>query len=144
MMIMSHCGISVVINVRLCDSQDALKMGARRKTCLVFYIITPYMFSDWELCCTRDRNVHYHGKYMNGVNTGVFKKNSVCSSTHPHENSSTTSVYIEKATYKMNYITLILLIVVLKNGDSLTFIVGDVTLQDYVPNLLALPEFRWR
>ncbi len=33
MMIMSHYGISVVINVRLYDSQDELKMGARKKTC---------------------------------------------------------------------------------------------------------------
>ncbi len=29
MMIMSHYGISVVINARLYDSQDELKMGAR-------------------------------------------------------------------------------------------------------------------
>ncbi len=32
-MIMSHYGISVVINVRLYDSQDELKTGARKKTC---------------------------------------------------------------------------------------------------------------
>ncbi len=38
------------------------------------------------LHCTRGRNVGYHEKYMNGGNTGIFKKNSVCSSTHPHEN----------------------------------------------------------
>ncbi len=44
-------------------------------------------------------NVGYREKYMNGGNTGVFKKNSVCSSTHPHENNGTISVYIEKATY---------------------------------------------
>ncbi len=62
-------------------------------------------FSDWELRCTWDRNVGYHEKYMNGGNTGVFKKNSVCSSTDPHENSSTTSVYIEKATYQMNSVS---------------------------------------
>ncbi len=59
-----------------------------------FYIINPYTFS--ELRCTRDRNVDYHEKYLNGGDTGIFKKNSVCSSTHPHENSGTTSVYIEK------------------------------------------------
>ncbi len=29
-MIMSHCGISVVINVRLYDIQDALKTDARK------------------------------------------------------------------------------------------------------------------
>ncbi len=85
MMIMSHYGISVVINVRLYDSQDELKTGARKKTC-------PDTSSDCELHCTRDRNVGYHEKYMNGGNTGVFKKNSVCSSTHPHENSGATSV----------------------------------------------------
>ncbi len=85
MMIMSHYGISVVINVRLYDSQDELKMGARKKTC-------PDTSSDCELHYTRDRNVGYHEKYMNGGNTGVFKKNSVCSSTHPHENSGATSV----------------------------------------------------
>ncbi len=34
MMITSHCGISVVINVRLYDSQeDVLKIGVRKKTC---------------------------------------------------------------------------------------------------------------
>ncbi len=85
MMIMSHCGISVVINVRLYDSQDELKTGARKKTC-------PDMYSDYELHCTRNRTVGYHEKYMNGGNTGVFKKNSVCSSTHPHENSGATSI----------------------------------------------------
>ncbi len=41
--------------------------------------------SDCELHCARDRTVGYHEKYMNGGNTGVFKKNSVCSSTHLHE-----------------------------------------------------------
>ncbi len=41
-MIMSHSGISVVINVRLYDSQDELKTGARKKTCPEFYIINPY------------------------------------------------------------------------------------------------------
>ncbi len=104
MMIMSHCGISVVINVRLYNSQDELKKGARKKTCPEFYI-NPYTFSDWELRCTRDRNVGYHEKYMNGGNNGIFKKNSVCSSTHPHENSGATSVYIEKATYQMNSVS---------------------------------------
>ncbi len=44
-------------------------------------------------------------KYMNGSNNGVFKKNSVCSTTHPHENSGATSVYIEKATYPMNSVS---------------------------------------
>ncbi len=94
-MIMSHCGISVVINVRLYDSQDELKSGMCKKTCLEFYIIKPYTFRDWELRCTRDQNVGYHEKYMNGGNTGIFKKNNVCSSTHPNENSSATGVYIE-------------------------------------------------
>ncbi len=36
---------------------------------------------------------------MSGGNTGVFKKNSVSSTTHPHENSGATGVYIAKATY---------------------------------------------
>ncbi len=39
---MSHCGISVVINVRLYDSQDALKTGVHKKTCPEFYIIIAY------------------------------------------------------------------------------------------------------
>ncbi len=104
-MIMSHYGISVVINVRLYDSQDELKTGARKKTFLEFYIINPYTSSDCELHCTRDRDVGYHEKYMNGSNTGIFKKNSVCSSTHPHGNSGATSVYIEKATYQMNSVS---------------------------------------
>ncbi len=55
--------------------------------------------------CTRDQNVSYHEKYMNGGNTGVFKKNSVCRSKHPHENNGATSVYIEKATYQINSIS---------------------------------------
>ncbi len=105
MMIMSHYGISVFINVRLYDSQDKLKTGVRKKTCPEFYIINPYTSSDCELHCTWDQNVGYHEKYMNGSNTGVFKKNSVYSSTHPHENSSATSVYIEKATYQMNSVS---------------------------------------
>ncbi len=33
---------------------------------------------------------------MNGGNTGVFKKNSASSTTHPHENSSATGVYHSK------------------------------------------------
>ncbi len=82
---------SVIINVRLYDSQDELKSGPRN-------MINPNTFSDWELRCTQDRNVGYHEKCMNGGDTGVFKKNSESSSTRPHENS----VYIEKATYQMN------------------------------------------
>ncbi len=84
MMIMSHYGISVVINVRLYNSQDELKMGACKKTCPEFYIINPYTSSDCELHCTRDRNVGYNEKYMNGGNSGV------CRSTHPHESSDVT------------------------------------------------------
>ncbi len=102
---MSHCGISVGINVRLYDSQDELKTCARKKTCLQFYIIYPYTHSDCELHCTRNPNVGYHEKYMNGDNTDLFKKNSVCSSTHPHQNSGAASVYIEKAIYQMNSIS---------------------------------------
>ncbi len=104
-MIMSHCGISVLINVRLNDRQDELKMGACKKTYPEFYIINPYTSSDCELHCTRDRNVGYHEKYMNGGNSGIFKKNIVCSSTHPHQNSGATSVYIEKATCQMNSVS---------------------------------------
>ncbi len=48
-MIMSHCGISIVINVRLYDSQEALKMGVHKKTCPKFYIINPYTSNYWEL-----------------------------------------------------------------------------------------------
>ncbi len=97
-MIMSHYGISVVINVRLYDSQDKLKTGVRKTAC-------PDTSSDCELHYTRDRTVGYHEKYMNGGNTGLFKKNSVCSSTHPHENSGATGVYIEKATYQMSSVS---------------------------------------
>ncbi len=104
-MIMSHYGISVVINVRLYDSQYTLKMGARKKTCPEFYIINPYTFSDWELRCMRDRNVGYHEKDISSGNTSIFKKNSVCSSTHPHKNYGTTSVYIEKAAYQINSVS---------------------------------------
>ncbi len=89
---MSHFGISVVINVRLYDNQDTLKAVARKKTCPEFYIINSYTFSDW-------RKSHYHEKYVNGGNTGVFKKNSVSSTTHPHENSDATGVYTAKATW---------------------------------------------
>ncbi len=39
MMIMSHCGISVVIGVRLYDRQDELITVVRKKTCPEFYII---------------------------------------------------------------------------------------------------------
>ncbi len=91
MMIMSHCGISVVINVRLYDSQDELKTGARKKTC-------PDTSSDYELHCTRDRTVGYHEKYMNGSNTGIFKKNSVCS----HMKTAAQPV---SATYQMNSVS---------------------------------------
>ncbi len=73
MMIMSHYGISVVINVRLYDSQDELKTGARKKTCPEFYMINPNPnpSSDCKLHCTRDRNVGHHEKYMNGGKTGI-------------------------------------------------------------------------
>ncbi len=65
MMIMSHCGILVIINVRLYDSQDVLKTGAQgdKKTCPEFYIINPYTISDWELHCTRGCTVGYHYTY---------------------------------------------------------------------------------
>ncbi len=79
MMIMSHCGISVITNVGLYDRQDELKTGVRKETYPYIYIINPYTLT---ASCTRDRNIGYHEKYMNGGNIGVFMKNSVCSSTH--------------------------------------------------------------
>ncbi len=97
MMIMSHCGISVVINVRMYDSQGALKMDACKKTSPEFYIINPYTFSDYELHYTWGWNVGYHEKYMNGGNTGILMKNSVSSTTHPNQNSGTTGAYHSKA-----------------------------------------------
>ncbi len=105
MIIMSHCGISVVTNVRLYDRQ--VKNGCAQGNLSGVYIINSYTFSDCELHCTWDRHVGYHEKYMNSGNTGVFKKNSECSSTHTHthENSGTTSVCIEKATYQMNSVS---------------------------------------
>ncbi len=51
MMIMSHYGIAVIINVRMYDSQEELKTGERKKACPEFYMINPYTFSDWELHC---------------------------------------------------------------------------------------------
>ncbi len=42
MRVMSHYGISVVINVRLYDSQDELKTGAHKKICPEFYIFYPF------------------------------------------------------------------------------------------------------
>ncbi len=41
-MIMSHCGISVIIHVRLYDRQDELKTGVRKETYPYIYIINPY------------------------------------------------------------------------------------------------------
>ncbi len=83
MMIMSHCGISVVINVRLFDSQDELKTGDRKKTC-------PDTSSDYELLCTPDRN---HEKYMNGGNTGVFKR-IVYAALHTYMKTAAQPVFI--------------------------------------------------
>ncbi len=100
MMIMSHYGISVIINVRLYDSQDEIKTGARKNLSRVLH--------DQPIHVQWLRTAEYHGyreKYMNGSNRGIFKKNSVCSSTHPHENSSATSVYIEKEIYQMNSVS---------------------------------------
>ncbi len=87
MMIMSHCGISVVINVRLYDSKDELKTGARKKTCPVD------TSSDCELHYTRDRNVGYHEKYMNGGNTGVFKR-IVYAALHTHMKTAAQPEFI--------------------------------------------------
>ncbi len=53
-----------IVLVRLYDSQDELKTGARKKTCPEFYIINPNTSSDCELHCTQDRNVGYHEKYI--------------------------------------------------------------------------------
>ncbi len=85
MMIMSHYVISVVINIRLYDRQDDLKMGARKKIVLHYQPIHVH-----SQHCTQDRNVGYHEKYMNGGNTGIFKKNSVSSSV-VHRNPMMTS-----------------------------------------------------
>ncbi len=56
-------------------------------------------------CIARGTEMLAIMKYMNGGNTGIFKKNGVCSFTHPHENSGATSVHIEKATYQMNSVS---------------------------------------
>lgn len=88
MMIMSHYGISVVINVRLYDSKDKLK----------------------NECAQENLSgvLHYQPIHVQWLRTAlhcIFKKNSVCSSTYPYENSGATSVYIEKATYQINSVS---------------------------------------
>ncbi len=92
-MIMSHYGISVVINVRLYDSQDELKTGARMKTCPEFYIINPYTSSDCELHCTRDRTVGYHEKYMNGSNTAYLRRIVYAANLHTHLKTARRNQY---------------------------------------------------
>ncbi len=72
MMIMSHCGISVIINF-MYDSQDEFKR-VRKKTSPEFYIITRNTSRDCDLRRTRDPNVGYREKYMNGGNTGVLEE----------------------------------------------------------------------
>ncbi len=42
-------------------------------------------------------------KYMNGGNTGGFKKNSVCSSTHPHENSGRNQCLYRKGNISVEF-----------------------------------------
>ncbi len=93
-MIMSHCGISVVINVRLYDSQDELKTGARKKTC-------PDTSSDYELHCTRDRTVGYHEKYMNGGNPAYLRR-IVYAALHTHMKTAAQPVSV---TYQMNSVS---------------------------------------
>ncbi len=73
------------------DSQDKFKTGARKNLSGVLHYLP--IHAQWLQTALQDQSVGYHEKYMNGGNTGVFKKNSVCSSTHPHENSGATSVY---------------------------------------------------
>ncbi len=93
MMIMSHCGISDVINVRLYDSHDKNRCAQENSSGVLHY--QPIHAQDCELHYMWGWNVGYHEKYMNGGNTGIFRKNNV-SNTHPHKSSSTTSVYHSK------------------------------------------------
>ncbi len=90
-MIMSHCGISVVINVILYNSQDELKTSARKKTCPEFYMINPYTFSDWELRCTWDRNGGYHENYMS---IWSYLRSIVCAALHTHMKTAAQPVFI--------------------------------------------------
>ncbi len=158
MMIMSHCGISVIMSDCTTDKEE-LKTGARKETCPEFYMINPYTFSDCELRCTRYRDVGHHEKYMNGGNTGVFKKNSVCklytstrkqrrnqcldrkgniSDEFPWGGDLRAGVY----GWNNNYLALILLIACLENGDSFDIYRRGSHTQDCdTPNLLTLPEF---
>ncbi len=70
-------------------------MGTCNKTCPEFYIINPYMSSDCELHCTRDRNVGYHEKYMNSGNTGIFTvRRIVYAALHTHMKTAAQPVYI--------------------------------------------------
>ncbi len=92
MMIMSHCEILVVFNVRLYDRPDELKTDACKKTCPEFSIINSCMISYWELRCTRDRNVGYHEKYMNGGN--AYLRRILYAALHSHMKTAVQPVFI--------------------------------------------------
>ncbi len=91
MMIISHYGISVVINVILYDSQDELKTSACKNTCPEFYIIyhTRSVTGSCVACRTKMLAIM---KYMNGGNTGVFKK--VYAALHTHMKTAAQPVFI--------------------------------------------------
>ncbi len=83
---MSHYGISVVINVRLYDSQDELKTGARKKTC-------PDTSSDCELHCTRTEmllswKVYERWQYR------AYLRRIVYAALHTHMKTAAQPVFI--------------------------------------------------
>ncbi len=90
MMIMSHCGISVVINVRLYDSQDELKRVHARKLVRSFKLST-HTRPVTANCIARGTEMLAIMKSINGGNTGVF---IVYAALHTHMKTVAQPVFI--------------------------------------------------
>ncbi len=78
--------------VRLYDSQEEFKTGARKETCPEVYMINQHTFSDGELHC---RNVGHHDKY-NGTagNTADLRRIVYAALHHPTQTAAQTSLLI--------------------------------------------------
>lgn len=130
---MSNCGISVVINVRLYGSQDALKMDAHKKTHPEFYLVNPWHVQ-W-------RELHLHA----GQKWGASKQKLflalilLMASFEKKTEKKTKTMCVEQVVVVVSLIAssgLVLLLVF-----DLMVVEGEVILHDCASTLLTLPEF---
>ncbi len=94
MMIMSHYGISVVIDVRLSDSQDELKTGARKKKLVQSFTLSTHTRPVTANCIAHGTEMLAIMKSIWTAAIPAYLRRIVYAALHTHMKTAAQPVFI--------------------------------------------------